>query len=391
MSLTRLYLRDFRNFQEVDLIFPPEGVALVGSNAQGKTNLLEAIHYLEMLRSFRGSQDSQLIRFGASFFRLEGHLASEMTMSVAFQRGGEGKRVRVNGSPPPRLGDALGHVGSVVFTPDDVRLISGGPQERRRFLDITLSLNVPGYLATLQRYRQVLTRRNAALRAQQPREGVRAWNPLLAEAGGAILRHRDHWIRTMAPVFAEIVEQVSAHESGIMTYRPGVTGLRGSPDKALPDPEAALLDALTAGESRERQRGVTLTGPHRDDLHLAMVRPLTQGEERAPDGEGEASRMARDLRDYGSGGQRRTAALALRVVEARTVETFRQRKPLLLLDDVFAELDEARSARILELFERMALGQVILTAPRDAEVRLRRGEMALWRIRHGTIQTGGDE
>jgi DNA replication and repair protein RecF len=389
----------------VTLEVPAAGVALVGANAQGKTNFLEAIHFLEMLRSFRGSPDSQLIRFGAPFFRIEGDLAPRaapapdapaeppLKVAVAFQRGAaEGKRVRLNGAAPVRLGDALGHLGSVVFTPDDMRLISGGPQERRRFLDVVLSLNVPGYLASLQRYRQVLTRRNAALRAQQPMGAVRAWNPLLAEAGGALLAHRSAWVQTMAATFAERVEQVSAHESGCMLYRPGVPGLgpvgasesaSAAPPPAAPTPPApaltavvvatdALREALEAGEARDRQRGVTLAGPHRDDLQLTMLRG--------------AEAPARDLRDYGSGGQRRTAALALRLVEARTVERFRQRPPLLLLDDVFAELDEDRSRRILALLEQTAAGQVILTAPRDADVHFRRGGMALWRIEGGQIR-----
>ncbi len=381
MSLERLLLKDFRNFEEVELHVPPAGIALVGANAQGKTNFLEAIHYLEMLRSFRGSQDGQLIRFGAPFFRIEGTLAPPtpaeppVRLAVAFQRGAEGKRVRLNGAPPPRLGEALGHLGSVVFTPDDMRLIAGGPQERRRFLDVTLSLNIPGYLGLLQRYRQVLTRRNAALRAQQPLDAVRAWNPLLAEAGGAILTHRERWVRQMAPLFAELVEQVSTHESGCMTYRPGVPGLAavGGESETF-GPEVAFLEALKVGETRDRQRGVTLVGPHRDDLHLTMATG--------------AGASARDLRDYGSGGQRRTAALALRLLEARTVERFRNRQPVLLLDDVFAELDEARSRRILELLEAMPVAQVILTAPRDADVRLHRGGMALWRIEDGVIQTG---
>lgn len=397
MSLERLLLQDFRNFRDGEFHLPPEGVALVGANAQGKSNFLEAIHYLEMLRSFRGSQDGRLIRFGAPLFRLEGDVRAAareapddgtlapapVSLAVGFQREGGAKRVRVDGTQPPRLADALGHLGSVVFTPDDVRLVSGGPQERRRFLDIALSLNVPGYLEALQRYRQILTRRNAVLRAQEPRESIRAWNPLLAREGAALIQARDTWVREMAGPFSEMVARVSANEAGLMAYRPGVPGMAASVETPLAEPEAAFLEALEAGEVRERRQGITLAGPHRDDLQLMMI----------PGGAGGAALEAhdtRDLREYGSGGQRRTAALALRLVEARTVAHFRSRTPLLLLDDVFAELDEARALRVLELLQEMPPGQVILTAPRDGEVRLHRGGMALWRIDGGVIETGGD-
>jgi DNA replication and repair protein RecF len=389
VSLERLFLQDFRNFRDGEFHLPPEGVALVGANAQGKSNFLEAIQYLEMLRSFRGSQDARLIRFGAPLFRLEGdvrsgslgHGTSEpIRLSIGFQREGGAKRVRVDGTPPKRLADALGHLGSVVFTPDDIRLVSGGPQERRRFLDIMLSLNVPGYLEALQRYRQILTRRNAALRGQESRESVRAWNPLLAREGGKILQARDTWVREVAAPFSDIVARVSASEAGMIGYRPGVPGMMASTDIPLENPEVTFLEALEGGEVRERRQGITLAGPHRDDLQLVMV----------PGGTGVEAHDSRDLREYGSGGQRRTAALALRLVEARTVELFRKRTPMLLLDDVFAELDEARALRVLELLQSMPPGQVILTAPRDAEVRLHRGGMALWRIDGGTIETGGD-
>jgi len=420
--LQRLRLQGFRNLEDMVLEIPPEGVALVGPNAQGKSNFLEAIHYLEIFRSARGTRDTRLIRFGEAFFRLEGGLLvpspvsagpeGRQTVAAAVQRSGPVKKVTVDGAVPARIGDALGQVGSVLFTPDDVRLVSDGPQERRRFLDIVLSVNVPGYLEALQRYRQVLAQRNAALRDRAPRGSVEAWDPLLVRSGARVLRMRAAWVRLGAPTFRDVVREVSGGEWGTLDYLPGIPGGRhpetgydagpgsegeaegepgGGPEKNpefMDSPESGadarwevlLAEALREGREEERRRGMTLVGPHRDELRLRLD----------PEPGDAAPRGGQDLREYGSGGQKRTAALALRILEAETVLRRRGRPALLLLDDVFAELDAARSERVLGLLDRTAAGQVILTAPKEADVRFRRDRLPRWRILGGRIHAGGD-
>ncbi|TVP42441.1 MAG: DNA replication and repair protein RecF [Gemmatimonadales bacterium] len=415
MTLHRLRLQGFRNLEDATLELPAEGVALVGANAQGKSNFLEAIHYLEIFRSCRGTRDTRLIRFGEDFFRLEarigpgassvpepgGDAPRSRSVAAAVQRAGPIKKVTVDGEEPPRIGDALGEMGSVLFTPDDVRLVADGPQERRRFLDIVLSVNAPGYLEALQRYRQVLAQRNAALRDRAPRATVEAWDPLLAGAGARVLRMRAAWVRAGAPTFRSVVEEVSGGERGVLAYQPGVPGGPGAPGNpgtpgsgAFPavqpdEHEAASIDApwgdwfagaLREGLEADRRRGTTLIGPHRDEFTMGLE----------PDGEDPAPKGGRDLREYGSGGQKRTAALALRILEAETVLRRRGRPALLLLDDVFAELDADRSERVLGLLDRTAAGQVVLTAPKDADVRFRHDRLPRWRISGGRIETGGE-
>lgn len=393
--LTRLRLTGFRNLHDTVLEIPSEGLALVGPNAQGKSNFLEAIHYLEIFRSYRGSRDTRLIRFDAEYFRLEAELGGEPPRRVGVgvtRAGGPGgtKRVQVDGQAPPRIGDALGAVGSVLFTPDDVRLVSDGPQERRRFLDIVLSVHEPGYLEALQRYRQVLNQRNAALRERAPQGAVEAWDGLLARAGGRVLASRAAWVAQGAPTFREVVAEISGGEGASLTYAPalpeppafpesreGAEPPGGGENRREPRVEVwveALAEALREGVEQERRRGTTLVGPHRDELEL-QAHPAEGG---AP----------RDLREFGSGGQKRTAALALRILEAETVLRRRGRPALLLLDDVFAELDAARSERVLGLLDRTATGQVILTAPKDADVRLRQDRLPRWRILGGRIAEG---
>lgn len=373
MILERLVLRGFRNLEDAELDLSSGGFALVGENAQGKSNLLEAIHYLEIFRSFRGSRDTRLIRFGAPLFRVEGILVSggdvslpSLRVAAAVQRAGEPrKRVTLDGVAPPRMGEALGRVGSVLFTPDDVRLVSDEPEGRRRFLDVLLSVNVPGYLTTLLRYRQVLAQRNAALRDAAPPDSVRVWDAMLADAGGQVAEARSAWVHSWADAFRDVYLDISGGEASALKYEPGIP----------PAPEVpwrdALLEALESGLEMDRRRGSTRAGPHRDDLQIQLLPP---------------SGPPRDLREFGSGGQRRTAALTLRILEGETIRTRTGSPPLLLLDDVFAELDTPRSERLMGQLERTARGQVILTAPKASDLKFRTAELPRWAITAGRIE-----
>jgi DNA replication and repair protein RecF len=375
VRLSTLGLRHFRNLRSQDLEVPAEGVALVGDNAQGKSNFLEAIYYLETLRSFRGARDEQMVAFGEDVFRIVGTTEADLDeeqrgtqVAAAFQKKGKRKKVTIDGSEPDRLGDALGHLSAVIFSPADVDLVSGGPAERRRFLDIVLSLNQPGYLTALQQYRTSLQRRNASLKSGDPASLVAVWNDGLVRAGAAVIAARHGWVTARCASFGEYYRRVSDGATARMTYRSSVP-LSDEVDEE--SAAAAFRDALSSSGERERRMGVTVVGPHRDDVRLQL--------------EGEESDL--DLRDYGSGGQKRTAALALRLVEAQTIRDRRSRKPLILLDDVFAELDGGRSERILELMDSEDTGQVVLTAPKDSDVRLRGDRLPRWRIRAGEICT----
>jgi len=374
VHLSELSLRHFRNLRNQELELPSEGVALIGDNAQGKSNFLEAIYYLETLRSFRGARDAQMVSFGDDVFRVVGTTqggADEprgAQIAAAFQKKGKRKKVSIDGVEPDRLTDALGHFSAVIFSPADVDLVSGGPSERRRFLDIVLALNEPGYVGALSDYKKILIRRNAALKARQPTSLVSVWDQGLVRAGAEVMVARRDWIMTRADAFDDYYARVSGGRRARMTYRPNVQLDDTTNVEAA---QEAFREALLGARDREERRGVTLVGPHRDDLRLHLC---DEGEEL-------------DLRDYGSGGQRRTAALALRLVEAMTIRERRSRRPMILLDDVFAELDGGRSERILELMEGEDTGQVVLTAPKEADVRLRRDALPRWRIQGGEITT----
>ncbi len=367
--LRSLALRDFRNLARLDIALPEDGVAIIGENGQGKTNLLEAVYYLHLLRSARGARDVDIVRFGAAGFhiaaRAEGGEHHEL--SAGFERAGRRKRVKVDGAEPTRLSDALGALPCVLFSPADVELVAGAPNARRRYLDILLALSSRPYLAALQRYRHALAQRNAALR-NAVREGARGeqrvavWEAPLAEHGAVLWRERVQWAEAAAPRFAEVCAAIGEQAPVGMRY---ATSLEPE-SRGLEDVRRALTRALEEKRSLDLRRGLTHAGPHRDDLGLTLDE--------------------RELRAFGSAGQQRSAAIALRLLEADTLSERLGARPLLLLDDPFAELDVRRSARILELLAAHGMGQTLLTVPRESDIPPALTQLARWRIAGGVIE-----
>ncbi len=364
--LSRLVARDFRNFEQLDITFPHAGIAIIGENGQGKTNLLEAVAYLSLLRSVRGARDADVVRFGASVFHVRGDVHSHAgahggpaIVSIGYERGTKRKRVSLDGVEQTRLTAALGAVPSVCFSPADVSLVAGGPGERRRYLDVALALSSRPYLLALQQYRAALVRRNAALRTAQ-RDGVRGssshddrvsvWEPMLAEHGAVVTTLRQEFVQGHAARFTELAAAIGEQAPVSMKY---VASVELST-------RTAFERAYAAQRALEMRRGTTLVGPHRDELQLLLG--------------------GRELRVFGSAGQQRSAAIALRLMELATLRDAVQATPLLLLDDPFAELDARRAARVLGLLEEAGVGQVLLAVPRvedipDAFTRLEKRHM----------------
>ena len=242
----------------------------------------------------------------------------------------------------------------------------------------------PGYLGALQRYRQVLAQRNSVLRRGGGPEQVGAWDEGLVGWGSRVIAARARWIGERADSFAAHVVDISDGASGALEYEPSIAAERASDGGGEGRGSEAVLDEIAerfrcelarSGE-REERRGMTLVGPHRDDLRL-----------RGEVGEGGGAGSWVDLRTYGSGGQQRTAAVALRMIEAESLRETAGREPVILLDDVFAELDPGRSRRILRWIEQEEGGQVILTAPKPADVEVRGGSLPRWTIRGGVVES----
>lgn len=357
--LSRLIAKDYRNFTQLDVEIPSSGLVVVGENGQGKTNLLEAVAYLALLRSFRGGRDADVVRFGATAFHVRAELRAPSAfhvVTVGFEKSSRQKRATLDGVEQPRLTGALGAVPSVLFSPADVALVAGGPSERRRYLDVLLALSSRAYLQALQSYRSALLRRNAALRTAQ-RDGARrsdhearvsVWEPALAVHGGMVAAARHAFVRDHAVRFTQLSAAIGERQTMQMKY--AASGGACAEDQLMnADAQAeGYRQAYQQQRTQELRRGITLVGPHRDDL------PLLLG--------------GRDLRTFGSAGQQRSAAIALRLLELSTLREAVGYPPLLLLDDPFAELDLRRSERVLSLLADAGASQLLLAVPRREDI-----------------------
>lgn len=367
MRVRTLAIKEFRNLANAKIDLPEDGIVLVGGNGAGKTNFLEALYYIQLLRSFRGARDSDATRFGSSGFRLEalvegGPVSGNVEVAVTFDRETKRKRATLNDAAPERLSDAFGAAPTTMCSPGDAELIAGPPSGRRRFLDVMLAAVSRPYLRSLQQYRTALAQRNAALR--YPARGsdlgaVAVWEPALAEHGAVLTQERREWVATHASDFARFCAAIGEPAEVAISY-----SSRISPDV---QPREALLQALETGRASDARRGATNAGPHRDDLHLVIgTRPMSE---------------------FASAGQQRTAALALRMLEARTFRAAFDSYPVLLLDDPFAELDRNRAAGILGLLRDIAPGQSFLCVPRADEIPAQLSRLERWEIDGGVVSS----
>ncbi len=341
MRAARLAVRGFRNLAEAALEIPDSGVVLLGANGQGKTSLLEAIAYPVLFRSFRTALDAEIARFGDPGFHVELDFTRDgrrRTVAATFRQAGRRKRLELDGAPLERLVEGAGTWLAVVFAPEDVRLASGPAAARRLFLDRTLALSDHDYMRALARYRAALAQRNSALRQGRP-ELAASFDAPLARAGALVVARRVAWAEAHAERYTQTV--VALGEQG------GEAALAYHGASELADP-AAWPERLTQAAPRDAARRVTTVGPHRDDLMLRL---------------GEHS-----LREYGSTGQHRGAAIALKLLELETIEAATGSCPALLLDDVFAELDGRRQERLAHRLFDGRSAQVFISSPRREEL-----------------------
>jgi DNA replication and repair protein RecF len=367
--LRHLTVRDFRNLAHLDLDAPTAGFVVVGDNGHGKTNLLEAIYYLHLFRSMRGARDAELVRFGTPAFHVAARVDGTEHDSVAagYERASGRKKLTLNGVERGRMSDALGALPSVTFAPADVGIIGGAPVLRRRLLDIALASTSRRYLAALQMYRTALAQRNASLRGADACAQAAAWETQLAEHGAVLREERGRWLEWAGERFARMGDALGERDPLALRYRSSVEIDRDASSTEMRD---ALALALARHRERDVARGLTHAGPHRDDLDVRLG--------------------AVSLRRFGSAGQQRTAAIALRLLECAWYRERSGREPVVLMDDPLAELDPRRASRVLSLLTDgadTARGQVVLAVPRADDIPAALRGLARFRIRDGVLLT----
>ena len=340
MYLKTLHLRQFRNYQDQHVDFHAAKTILVGDNAQGKTNLLEAVELLATLRSHRTSRDRDLIQADASISQITAALQrdlgiTELTLTL---RNGSRRTVALNGEKLRRQLDFLGTLNAVQFSCLDLDLVRGGPGERRTWVDTLLTQLEPLYVHILQQYTLVLRQRNALLRQQSPDLSKRPkaadpaqmaiWDAQLATLGSRVIRRRARVLNRLAPIAQTWHQAISSStESLDIHYTPNVPMTEDDPNIV----QAAFLEKIQQRAVTEQYQRTTLVGPHRDDVTFSL--------NHAP------------ARQYGSQGQQRTLVLALKLAELQLMESVVGDPPLLLLDDVLAELDLNRQNQLLEAIQ----------------------------------------
>jgi len=347
MRVERLEVVDFRNHDQAVVDLPAGVSVLVGPNGVGKTNLLEAVAYLATLGSHRVGQDASLIRAGAAaaVVRAAVQRAGRRLLVDVELRPGSGVRGRVNGAGVPRARDLLGVVRATLFAPEDLGLVRGDPEERRRFLDTLATQRLPRYHGSRQDYDRVLRQRNTLLRSAGGRLPASAlatlevWDEKLAVAGAELWSERLRLVAALTPRVELAYRRLAGRDDAVdIAYVSSVAdgGETGADPAKLAQ---ALRERLVAHRAREVERGLTLSGPHRDDLSLGL--------------------RGLPARTHASHGEAWSLALALRLASHRLL-TEEGEEPVLLMDDVFAELDRQRRDRVAEA--ALAAEQAIVTA-----------------------------
>ena len=341
MYLKSLQLRNFRNYTEQYVDFTAPKTIILGENAQGKSNLIEAVEILSALKSHRTARDRELIQAHQDAAQIVGNLDRETTGSVELSltlRANGRRTAALNGLTQRRQMDFLGTLNMVQFSSLDLDLVRGGPEVRRNWLDTLLLQLEPVYSSLLQQYTQILRQRNALLKAIKaaaidstklaPTTPVALWNAQLAVAGSHIIRRRNRVITRLLPLAQTWHRSISGQiEELLITYRPNVAIPSDRPEAI----QAEMLAAIEQKQAIERYQGTTLVGPHRDDLDFML--------------------NGSPARQYGSQGQQRTLVLALKLAELQLIEDVIGEPPILLLDDVLAELDLNRQNQLLETIQ----------------------------------------
>lgn len=338
MIISQLTIENFRSFNKFNISLTPGLNVFVGENAQGKTNLLESIYFCGVGKSSRTSKEKELIKWDKDRARISVKIEKQYNTSKidVFLSRADKKTIKINNLPIKRMGELMGELMIVYFSPDEIRLIKDAPQDRRRFMDIDISQMSKTYFYLLLRYEKILNQRNKLLKQTKSlsvlKDMLSVWDSQLAEVAGKIIISRIKFIDLLNPFAAEIHSYITdGKESLSLSYQ----GMTGNDEKEIAD---KLLKAYSQSIQKDFDMGYTTIGPHRDDIKV-MINNI-------------------DIRSFGSQGQQRLATLSMKLAELEIFKAEKGESPVLLLDDVLSELDSARQKRFLDKIRGL---QIILT------------------------------
>ena len=365
MILTSLELTDFRNYSGVSIEFGERKNFLIGNNAQGKTNILEAIYLLCLSRSFRTSYEKEAIRFSQPYYTIKGvfNLVTGNVQTVVFHCSQEkGKQIKINRKRLNRASELIGNFPVVLSSPDEYVLTVGPPPGRRKFVDILLSQIYKRYFSYLQDYHRVLQQRNTIL-SNWKISGVTTpsiidpWDQRLVEIGSKIIEYRTHFTASFSEILKNIYSGlVTKNEELTFNYRPKIFLNK------INDIQIFFLNRLKQTRDKEIRRGTSLTGPHRDDFVFNI--------------------NGQELRKFGSRGQNKSVLISLAIAQFDLIKEKTQEVPIILIDDLYSEIDSEREAKIIENLNNM--GQVFVTAT-ESQKHIKRSDERYYSIEGGKI------
>ncbi|MFC3041035.1 DNA replication/repair protein RecF [Virgibacillus xinjiangensis] len=335
MHIEHLQLKNYRNYEKLDISFDDKVNLIIGENAQGKTNLMEAIYVLALTKSHRTSKEKELIQWDKDFSRVEGRVFKQnRSFPLEIILSNKGKKAKLNRIEQQRLSDYIGAMNIVMFAPEDLTLVKGPPHTRRRFIDMELGQIQPRYIYHLGQYQKILKQRNHLLKQLQRRETkdptmLRVLSEQLVEHASSLLERRFVFLDLLRKWAGPIHHGISRSlEKLEIQYNPTI---EVSEEENKEKIETIYLQRFQEIEEKEIDRGTTLIGPHRDDLTFRV--------------------NGKDVQVYGSQGQQRTAALSVKLAEIELIHKEIGEYPILLLDDVLSELDDYRQSHLLHTIQ----------------------------------------
>ena len=343
MFISNLSLTTFRSYKNLELELTPGISIFIGRNGEGKTNIIESILYLSFLSSHRVSSDQPLVQLGSpsAYIRAKTQLTDREVLVELEINSEKANRARINQNPVRSQKEIFGIVQAIYFSPEDLDLVRGDPSERRKFVDQLLILRSPRLAGVISDYERAVRQRNSLLKSRAGTESLAAWDEQVANFGGEIIAARLQALKDFEPIFQEIYRDISSEKPAFINYKSSIE----EPTLNPADNTLKILERMKTTRAAEMERGLTLTGPHRDDLLLNLGDHLVKG--------------------YASHGESWSMAISLRIGSYNLLKA-EGAEPVLILDDIFAELDTARRQQLTSVTQMAE--QTFITAAVESDL-----------------------